>query len=221
MIATTYNMCLDIAKKRGNTDLIIDCNRLIAMAYPRGIKGRDKETMLNTLPAYSERFKVNLNRELGRKNYILFEDRIDTKFEAIDPQINHEHRSIPTIGLNKGKFFKYVYGVHSELGSEDIGFGHSVNVLAVENEKVIIFDPFYNIMERKSIDFGRVEGLKYNALRGVYEISRNLIEDWWNTAQERRWVWVLESKDANQQTLDLYDNEEAKNYGLRKAERGI
>lgn len=221
LIATTYNMCLDISYKKKNDNLKIDRNRLIAMAYPRVIKGKDKEIMLNTCPAYCAKFARNLNEELERKNYQLFEDSVDTKFDVIDPKKNHKHRSIPTIDLNTGKFFKYIYGIHSEKSPKDTGFGHAVNILAVEDEKVIIFDPLYNIIKRKSIDIKRVEDLKYNDFSGVYEISRNLLEDWWNTAEDRRWVWTLESKDAEQQTLNLYDNEEAKDYGLRKAERGI
>lgn len=96
-----------------------------------------------------------------------------------------------------------------------------MNVLAVDHDKVIIFDPFYRIMERRSIDTEGLQELKYEGLDGVYEISRNLVENWWNTAQDRRWIWALEPKDADQRTLNLYSKEEAKDYGLRKTERGI
>ncbi len=214
-------MCLDISYKKGNANLRIDRNRLIAMAYPRGKKGKEKEIMLNTFPAYTNRFARNLNEELEGKNYELFQDWETTKFDVIDPKKNHEHRSVPTIDLNKGKFFKYVYGIHSEKSTKNTGVGHAVNILAVEEEKVLIFDPLYNVMKRKTVDFQRVEDLKYHDFSGIYEIPRNLIEDWWNTAEDRRWVWALESKNADQQTLDLYDKEEAKTYALRKSERGI
>lgn len=191
------------------------------MAYPRDIKGKAKEDMLNTTPAYSNRFARKLDEWFRKKNYKLFNDYGETKFEAMDPRQNHEDRSIPTIDLNKSGFFEHVYGLNPARQREKGEVGHAVNVLAVDDDKVIIFDPFYRIMERKSIDYEGLQELKYEGLDGVYEISRNLIEDWWNTAKDRRWIWALEPKNADQQTLSLYNKEEAKDYGLRKTERGI
>lgn len=191
------------------------------MAYPRDIKGKAKEEMLNTTPAPEKRLGRNLNKWLEKKNYSLFEDWGETKFEAMDLRENHEDRSIPTIDLNKSGFFQHVYGVNTSRKIEKGGTGHAVNVLAVDHDKVIIFDPFYRIMERRSIDTEGLQELKYEGLDGVYEISRNLVENWWNTAQDRRWIWALEPKDADQRTLNLYSKEEAKDYGLRKTERGI
>lgn len=214
-------MCVDIANKKGNDNLLIGRRKLKNMAYSRKITGKAKEKMLNTTPVPDKRLGRNLDKWLEKKNYSLFEDWGETKFKALDPKENHEHRSIPTIDINKGKFFEYVYGVNQVDQVEKQEIGHAVNVLSVDNDKLIIFDPFYRIMERKSVDYDRLQELKYEDIDGVYKISRNLIENWWNTAQDRRWIWALEPKDANQKTLSLYNEEEAKDYGLRKTERGI
>lgn len=83
------------------------------MAYPRDIKGKAKEEMLNTTPAPEKRLGRNLNKWLEKKNYSLFEDWGETKFEAMDLRENHEDRSIPTIDLNKSGFFQHVYGINT------------------------------------------------------------------------------------------------------------
>lgn len=216
LINAVYNSLVYLEYVNENSNFRVEKDILKKWGYPPGIKNPkgNKETIYDLFRAEIKSIKECVEDKLKNLNYELESNFGINTYDSIIDVCKHPKHSLPIVNVSIKKLFENLYGIEADSQGN-----HAINVIQADEEKVIIFDPMYQVIIKKDIDQTKIDEKIYREVDGVFEISQNLFTNWWGSAEDRYWVWIFKQGSQQPSLFEFENDEEKVKNEIQKHER--